>query len=231
MNDYREGNSTCCYFHPQEVFVGVCPLCLNERLLVLAARQAHNNSHHHHHHLHPHSTRSSHGHRAQSQSNNPSKKPAVAGLPKIFAFGSFLNRLEFRHWKSDSISYKDASPSPEDSFISIKFEDNGLASWEKSTASKVSFDNCKASWPHSMSKKSVTATTATKESSTNNKSVVEHAKPRASLRWRKRIGHLFQLMRWKRSSKGSVCHVGTKVEGVKVRSGWMRTLTKRRTKE
>ncbi|XP_010063968.1 uncharacterized protein LOC104450939 [Eucalyptus grandis] len=230
MNDYREGNSTCCYFHPQEVIVGVCPLCLNERLLVLAAKQAHNN---HHHHLPPHSTRSSHGHRAQSQSNNPNKKPPVAGLPKIFAFGSFLNRLEFRHWKSGSISYEEASPSPEDSFISIKFEDNGLASWEKNTASKVSFDNCKASWPHSTSKKTIPATTASRESSTNNKTVVEHAKPRASLRWRKRIGHLFQLMRWKRSSKskGSVCHVGTKVEGVKVRSGWMRTLTKRRTKE
>ncbi|MBA0793292.1 hypothetical protein Gohar_017709 [Gossypium harknessii] len=53
-----------------------------------------------------------------------------------------------------------------------------------------------------------------------NKSVIEHAKPRASLRWRKRIGHLFQLMRWKRSSK---------VEGVKVmrRKGWwIRSLTK-----
>lgn len=116
-----------------------------------------------------------------------------------------------------------------DSFISIKFEDNGLASWEKNTASKVSFDNCKASWTQSMSKKTITSTTASRES-TNNKSVIEHAKPRASLRWRKRIGHLFQLMRWKRSSKGSVCHVGTKVEGVKVRSGWMRSLT-RRTKE
>ncbi|XP_030545220.1 uncharacterized protein LOC115751446 [Rhodamnia argentea] len=229
MNDYREGNSTCCSFHPLEVTVGVCPLCLNERLLVLAAKQAHSNNHHHH--LHPHSTRSSHGHRAQSQSNNPNRKPPAVGLPKIFALGSFLHRLEFRHWKSDSISYEDASPSPEDSFISIKFEDNGLASWEKNTASKASFDNCKASWTHSTSKKTLATAPATRES-TNTKSVIEHVKPRAaSLRWRKRIGHLFQLVRWKRSSKGSVCHVGTKVEGVKVRSGWMRTLTKRRTKE
>jgi hypothetical protein len=63
------------------------------------------------------------------------------------------------------------------------------------------------------------------------KTVVEHGKPRASLRWRKRIGHLFQLIRWKRSNKGNVCHVGSKVEGVKVRKGWMRTLTKRKTVE
>jgi hypothetical protein len=37
MNGYREENSFC-YFHPNQVLVGVCPLCLNERLLILAAK-------------------------------------------------------------------------------------------------------------------------------------------------------------------------------------------------
>lgn len=63
----------------------------------------------------------------------------------------------------------------------------------------------------------------------------------ASLRWRKRIGHLFQLMRWNRSSSSStkatataaaMGNVDTKLEGVKVvRHGWIRTLTKQQQKK
>jgi hypothetical protein len=107
----------------------------------------------------------------------------------------------------------------EDSFISIKFEDNGVASWEKNTV------GCKASSVEKNQRLSGG------EDCKETKTVVEHGKPRASLRWRKRIGHLFQLIRWKRSNKGNACHVGSKVEGVKVRKGWMRTLTKRKTVE
>ncbi|XP_021284682.1 uncharacterized protein LOC110416878 [Herrania umbratica] len=210
MNGYREDNS-CCYFHPKEVVVGVCPLCLNERLLILASKQGQRSS-----------SSSSGNHRIQGLSH---KKPPI-NLPKIFALGSvLLNRLEFKHWKSENSGDHDASTSQEDSFISIKFEDNGVASWEKGTVSKVSLEHCSMSWNPTMTKE------ITKEPKETNKSVVEHAKPRASLRWRKRIGHLFQLIRWKRSSKGNVCHMGSKVEGVKVmRKGWIRTLTKR-TKE
>ncbi|RVW17704.1 hypothetical protein CK203_071692 [Vitis vinifera] len=221
MNLYREDNPCCCYFHPKEVIVGVCPLCLNERLLILAAKQGH------------HSLAKGH-HRTHSLMH---KKPPI-NLPKIFALGSFLTRLEFRHWKSDHSDH-DASTSQEGmycgvvvvvivssssespfsySFISIKFEDNGVASWEKTTATKVPLQHC-TNMPLSKEAKGT-------------KSVVEHAKPRATLRWRKRIGHLFQLIRWKRSTKANVCHVGSKVEGVKVmRKGWIRTLTKRKTKE
>ncbi|MBA0746034.1 hypothetical protein Gogos_008582 [Gossypium gossypioides] len=39
------------------------------------------------------------------------------------------------------------------------------------------------------------------KASLSNKSVIEHPKPGGSLRWRKRMGHLFQLVRWKRSNK------------------------------
>ncbi|KAA8538474.1 hypothetical protein F0562_027980 [Nyssa sinensis] len=204
MNEHRDDKS-CCYFHPKEVIVGVCPWCLNERLLILASKQGNLSQ-----------TKGT-ARRTHSVIN---RKPSMISLPKIFALGSFLNRLEFRHKKFVDLDVDDASSGQEDSFISIKFEDNGVASWEKNTVSKVSLEHCNMSWNQSLSKE-VKGT----------KSVVEHAKPRASLRWRKRIGHLFQLIRWKRSSKGNACHVSSKLEGVKVRNGWIRSLTKRRTKE
>ncbi|KAF7800928.1 uncharacterized protein G2W53_044576 [Senna tora] len=64
------------------------------------------------------------------------------------------------------------------------------------------------------------------------KSVIEHGKSRDLLRWRKRIGHMFHIIRWNKSIKPTTCHVGSnKVEGVKMmRKVWMRTLTKRKTK-
>uniref|UniRef100_A0A5B6Z6U5 Uncharacterized protein n=1 Tax=Davidia involucrata TaxID=16924 RepID=A0A5B6Z6U5_DAVIN len=194
MNEYRE-DKPCCYFHPKEVIVGVCPLCLNERLLILASKQGHLSQ-----------TKGT-THRTQSVMD---RKPHIS-LPKIFALGSFLNRLDFRHKKFQDLDVQ------EDSFISMKFEENGVASWEKNTVSKVSdLEHCKMSWDQSLSEDKGT------------KSVVEHAKPRGSLRWRKRMGHLFQLIRWKRTSKGNV---GSKLEGVKVRNGWIRFLTERRTKK
>ncbi|KAK8580245.1 hypothetical protein V6N12_070527 [Hibiscus sabdariffa] len=98
-----------------------------------------------------------------------------------------------------------------DSFISIKFEENGVGSWEKGKVSKVSLENCSMSWNPTLGK-------GLKE---GNKSVIEHSKPGGSLRWRKRMGHLFQLVRWKRSTG--------KAEGVKaMKKSWItRTLTKR----
>ncbi|KAL4311723.1 hypothetical protein GQ457_01G012410 [Hibiscus cannabinus] len=182
MNGFREDNSSC-FSHPKEVVIGVCSLCLNERLLILASKQAQRSSS---------STRGSH-----RFIQGVSLKKSPINLPKIFALGSLLNRFEFKHCKSQ---HSDAPTSQEDSFISIKFEENGVGSWEKGTVSKVSLKQCNMSWNPTMT----------------NKSVIEHAKPRASLRWRKRIGHLFQLMRWKRSSK---------VDGMR-RKGWIRTLTK-----
>ncbi|CAK9142254.1 unnamed protein product [Ilex paraguariensis] len=195
MKDCRE-DEPCCYFHPKEVVVGVCALCLNERLLILAAKQGQ-----------LHQTKSIL--RSYSLTN---RKSSIT-IPKIFALSSLLNRLDIRHRKSEENDDTDASAS---------HEDNGAASWEKGTVSKVSLEHCNnMNWNHSLSKEARGA-----------KSVVEHAKPPASLRWRKRIGHLFQLIRWKRSSsKGNVCHVGGKLERVKGRYGWIRTLTKRRTKE
>ncbi|EXC10213.1 hypothetical protein L484_004391 [Morus notabilis] len=228
MNNGCNEENNCCYFHPREVVVGVCPFCLNERLLMLASS----------HQGRRRSSSSSSSrcktttYKAHQNDNihhiNNVKKPPI-NFQKIFDFSSLLHRLEFRPWKPENFSYgdhdHDVSTSQEDSFISIKFEDNGMASWEKNnnnnTVSKVSLENCNVPWKknHSLGKEQA-----------ETKTVIEHGKPRASsLRWRKRIGHLFQLMRWKKSNKGTVCHVSSKVEGVKVRKGWIRTLTKKRT--
>ncbi|KGN47729.1 uncharacterized protein LOC101207127 [Cucumis sativus] len=190
MNVYRDPNS--CYFHPKEKVVGVCALCLNEKLLILASRRGR------YHHSSPRTCR---------------KTPI--NLSKIFAFSSFISRLEFRHWKPEN-SDDEASTSQEDSFISINFGKNGVGSWEENKVSEVSLENCILSWNHHLTKDS-------KET----KTVIEHSKTRASLRWRKRIGHLFQLIRRKRSNKGTVCHV----EGVKTRKGWIRALTRSRNTE
>ncbi|RWR97233.1 hypothetical protein CKAN_02665500 [Cinnamomum micranthum f. kanehirae] len=198
MNVNGEENPYC-YFHPKEVVVGICALCLKERLLVLASKQGH----------HPVPIEASHRlHKALH------RKPSIP-LPKVFALGSFLHRLEFRHQRSDD-SDQDTVTGHEDSFISIKFENNGLASWDHGTSSKNPVDVFDLSCNHKL-----------EEEIKGAKSVVEHTKPRPSLRWRKRIGHLFQLMRWKRSNKANACHVASKVEGVKGKKGWIRALTKR----
>ncbi|XP_042479078.1 uncharacterized protein LOC122060017 [Macadamia integrifolia] len=201
MNEYAEDNSFC-YFHPKEVVVGVCAICLKERLLILAAKQGLKATK---------KTRSVH-----------TKKPSIT-LPRIFDLGSILHRLEFRHRKSD-LSDHDTSTSQEDSFISIRFENNGVASWDKGTS-------CNKVPPLGPLMNMAYSTEKSKKEPRVVKSIVEHAKPQAAMRWRKRIGHMFQLIRWKRSSKANVCHTGGKVEGVKVSKGWIRVLTKRRTME
>ncbi|KAE8701772.1 glucose-6-phosphate/phosphate translocator-related family protein [Hibiscus syriacus] len=195
MNGYREDDSYC-YFHPKQVVIGVCPLCLNDRLLILASKQGGHSS------SSSSSTRGSH--------RFLQKKPHIH-LPKIFALGPLPHRRELKQRKSQDFDDHDASTSQEDSFISIKFEENGVSSWEKGKVSKVSLENCSMSWNPTLDK-------GLKE---GNKSVIEHPKPGGSLRWRKRMGHLFQLVRWKRSTN--------KAEGVKaMKKSWIiRTLTKR----
>lgn len=87
MNVYRDQMSSC-YFHPKEIVVGVCALCLNERLLILASR------------------------RGRHHSSARSCRKTPINLSKIFAFSSFISRLEFRHWKPEN-SDDEASTSQE----------------------------------------------------------------------------------------------------------------------
>nr|XP_004250349.1 histone-lysine N-methyltransferase, H3 lysine-79 specific-like [Solanum lycopersicum] len=220
MND----NTSClCYFHPKEVVVGVCALCLNERLLILASKQ-------------------------EKMIKKKKKKKIIINLrekmkinndddgeehsrmhylPKIFALTSFFNRLDIRHSRKETIHDIDVSStcSYEDSFISIKFENNGVGSWEKGAVGTV---------PKLSLIKHCDNNNNNNNNNNNKVALIDHVtKPRMQLRWRKRIGHIFHLIKLKRSSTkgGNANHVGTKLEGVKVRHGWIRTLTKRKTKQ
>ncbi|KAK7275647.1 hypothetical protein RIF29_16767 [Crotalaria pallida] len=204
-NQGREEKSWC-YFHTKQVVVGVCHLCLNERLLIVAAKQGH----HHNIRIHnPFTSKASH--RLQTFMH---RKPS-ASIHKIFAFGSLFSRPESHQLKSADHNFEnDASPSPEESFISIKFEENGVASWEKNSgvSNKVPLEN------------SQVLNKDTKET----KSMIQHGKLSNAFRWRKRIGPLFHVIHWRRST--TITKGGSKVEGVKVRKSWMRTLiTKRKT--
>ncbi|EYU22972.1 hypothetical protein ABFS82_03G098400 [Erythranthe guttata] len=183
MNELRdERRREWCYFHPKELVVGVCALCLNERLLLLLASQN------------------------QPQTNAVYTVKPKRALQKILALTNLLSRLDFKRHKTQQLHYS-SSTSPEDSYISIKFEENGVASWDKGK---------------------LISTSSHEDKKKIKSSVVEHAKP--AMRWRRRIGHLFQVIRWKGSSS-STCHVGTKVDAASnmVKYGWIRTLTKRRS--
>ncbi|GMH00701.1 hypothetical protein Nepgr_002540 [Nepenthes gracilis] len=211
MNDhcseYSNKNPFCCYFHPNEDIVGVCHLCLKERLLILAAKQGRK-----HHHRRQARRSGSVGGGADLQ-----RKPPPFTLHKIFAFGSLLRSRK----SQNSDHHLDASTSLEDSFISIKFEENGAALWENGKASKVFTERSKTLCDRE--------SFAAKEANAKAKSVVEHAKPRLFLGWRKKIGQLFQLIRRKKSGKANVpVHVGDRADGAaKVR----RFCTWRRTKD
>ncbi|CAN1235717.1 hypothetical protein LINPERPRIM_LOCUS4590 [Linum perenne] len=252
----EQSTDSYCYFHPKEHLIGVCPLCLHERLIVLLAATKQ---------------------RRQYLSSSSSSVPGSSVFPRhkkkpsiLFSLGSLLiNRLEFRHQRAcddrdcnpdcefgfDGGDYDDFDvdfdddAGVEDSFISIQFQNNGVASWEKDVgliSDEKNRENSetnkkKSSHSKNQSKETIITSCLSKAKATKSihlkegeLSMVEHAKPRGGpLRWRKRIGHMFHLVRWKRSaSKASGCHVGSKVEGVKVRSsmGWnLRTLTKRRS--
>lgn len=109
-----------------------------------------------------------------------------------------------------------------DSFISIKFENDGNASWERKTVSKVCVDNT-----NSTCKKQQAPLPSTT-------SIVEHNSAKSSLKWRKRIGHLFRVIKLRSGLPTSSCHVASsKVEGTKARKhGWMvRTLTRRKSRK
>ncbi|XP_073138047.1 uncharacterized protein [Henckelia pumila] len=191
----RDGYSECCCIHPTHTVVGVCAFCLNDRLLVLAA-----NSH-------------------QTRIRRLHENKNIHTFYDMFSVKGLQHRIEVKKKKSDgqNLIITPSVCSQEDSFISIKFGDNGVASWDKENISKAAapldhqseYDNC--------------------NDAKNIISVVDHAKHRAAmLRWRRRIGHILHLVRWKRSSKGNnMCH-GAKFEGANFRYGWMRNLTKNR---
>ncbi|GER37741.1 CAA30371.1 protein [Striga asiatica] len=177
MNEGRE-DQIWCYFHPREIVIGICASCLKERLLVLASKQK---QHHHHHVHHIHTPKRAH--------------------PKIFALSSLIDPLDvMHHKKSDDHALDDysSSTSHEDSFISIRFEDNQVASWDKGKTSKLPNENNQIRHPQQNDHNTL-------NKAHKIKSVVEHRKTRTTLRWRKPIGHLLQLIRWRRKDFSHAC--------------------------
>ncbi|KAF3336665.1 hypothetical protein FCM35_KLT19251 [Carex littledalei] len=193
MNAHRD-HDFGCYIHPQEIVIGVCAMCLRERLLILASNQSELSSN-----------------KDKHSSFRAGRRKNSITLPKVFALGSFLTRLDSRRHQPDDYSDEVSIGSFEDSFISIKFEDNGKASWDNNKVINTK--------PNTMEK-----------DKNSIKSVVEHSKRGGMLRWRKHISRLLHLSRWKRSSKAGSCHSGSngKVDSVKARRVWMRSSTKRR---
>ncbi|PKA47994.1 hypothetical protein AXF42_Ash016341 [Apostasia shenzhenica] len=200
MNELEEENPFC-YIHPKEFVVGVCALCLKERLLGLASKQGYL----------PLPKDASRSFRFLK------KKPSIA-LTRVFAFRSLLlQRSDSRTRKSDDECDGSSISSPEDSFISMKIEADGNASLESKRTASFGLPWISTGRSEDMAK------------GPNRRAVVEHVKPRGSLRWRKRIGQLLQLARWKRSSKAGAAHAGFSgmVEGSRRRER-TRSLTRRR---
>ncbi|CAM0871075.1 unnamed protein product [Alopecurus aequalis] len=217
----QQGDTLLCYLHPRELLVGVCAQCLRERLLLLLA----------------------------SKSSDVRARPYCRALRRrtgsivsVFALGSsFIHRLDSsRHHGHDVVvdggrdddktnPDDDASiASLDDSFISIKFEDNGKATW-------VDTQNQEA--VKKIAEEGTGAATALRPAATT--AVVEHVKRGGAARWRKQVvGRLLQLARWKRtstsgkqaSSSSAACPVADH-QRPKGRGGrsWIRSLTRRHT--
>ncbi|XP_008784203.2 uncharacterized protein LOC103703201 [Phoenix dactylifera] len=105
MNIYGE-DLPRCYFHPKQVVVGICSLCLRERLLNLASKQGHK---------HP-----------QAEDTRRSlvlKRKLTICLPRFYAVSSILHRLKFRHQRTND-GFDECSIPSQDSFISVNFVDD-----------------------------------------------------------------------------------------------------------
>ncbi|KAI3972909.1 hypothetical protein MKX01_019567 [Papaver californicum] len=251
MNGFNEeGNySNFCNIHPTKIQIGVCSLCLKERLVILLATSS-----------------SKYKQRSRRRSTSSRKSHHIYVLQKVSALGSFLRRSESSRREqrlaarsTDTDDTSTSISSQEDSFISIKFEDDGNALWDKDSR-----EHCK---PHSSVTATVTeplkakkitqnvnTTTATekmkkkkkKKMDTNNKitSIVEHHSGTTGsdggaglLRWRKRVGQvLFQLVRLKKSTMESGCQDSSNKakksssNTLKIRNkkNWIKTVTKKK---
>ncbi|KAM0872507.1 hypothetical protein ACQ4PT_038688 [Festuca glaucescens] len=233
-----------CYFHPRELLVGVCAHCLRERLLLLLASKQQGGGR-------ARVPADGASYLSARPYSRAARRVRTGSIVSVFAFGSSLiHRLDSsRHHTHDvfqgdggggdkinpdaDADADDAASvaSLDDSFISIKFEDNGKATW-------MDTQNQKAPAGGEADAKSADKAPAASSATT---AVVEHAR-RGGVgvtRWRKQVvGRLLQLARWKRastsgkqasSSAAAACHVADqqRTKGRGSRS-WIRSLTRRR---
>ncbi|EOA36399.1 hypothetical protein CARUB_v10010841mg [Capsella rubella] len=195
MKGQNKSSTSSCNIHPVDFVEGVCPLCLNERLLVLATLQS----------LRPKSPSVSYQTKQEPKvilQDPPRKKPIR--VSSLFSF------FELRHHYDQKTDHQNTSIiSPEDSFISINFEDNQATSWDKGK------EHCKAScnyqYQHVMLDK-------------KKMEIVPQPMPRSQLTWRKRIRRLLRVISFKNRSRA--CHLSAKVEDEDdLRRSWLRPLS------
>ncbi|KAJ8470359.1 hypothetical protein OPV22_024702 [Ensete ventricosum] len=126
------------------------------------------------------------------------RKPVIA-LPKVFVLGSFERLLESHHRINKDHSGGEGSiGSLEDSFVSIKFEDEG----------QVRLKNKK-----DKSFEASTDTTTIGKETKEVKTTVEQSDHSGLPRWRKHIGRLLHQGIWKRSNEASTSHFGFEEKG------------------
>ncbi|XP_074577720.1 uncharacterized protein LOC141834170 [Curcuma longa] len=205
MNDHGEGK-VCCDFHPEEILVGVCAHCLKKRLLVLASKQG---------------QLASVRKKAIKFSSRAMRRKRIIRIPKVLALaGPFLYRFDSRYRRSKDDSEDDeegSDGSNEDSFISVKFDDNGCAWWDTK---------------ESISTGTSTVSNIRSESNRNKHMVVAKTKKSNTFKWKKRLGQFLQLTQPKKANDKISSHLGfdSKVEGSKGRRGWViRSLIRRKT--
>ncbi|XP_010479052.1 PREDICTED: uncharacterized protein LOC104757957 [Camelina sativa] len=196
MKGQNKKNSTSsCNIHPVEFIEGVCPLCLNERLLVLASLQR----------LRPQSP----------VSYQTIQEPKTVFSPKkSIRLSSFLSFFELRHHDQKYDHQNTSIISPEDSYISINFENNRATSWEKGKES-YQVAHCKASRDHQYEHVMLHR---------KKKEIIPQPTPRSLLTWRKRIRRLLSVISFK--SRSRACHLSAKVKDEDdLRRSWLRPLS------
>lgn len=186
-NDHGEGK-VYCVLHPEEMVVGVCAHCLKERLLALASKQG----------QHPCVPK-----KATKYSSTTTRRKHIVKIPKVFALARpLLYRLDLQYQRSkDDCEDESSVGSNEgnlplyssfqlkqyikraricmiDSFISVKFDDDGCASWD--TIGSIPTG-------------SSTVTNITSESNRNKHMVVAKTKKSSIFKWKKRLRQLLQL--------------------------------------
>ncbi|PKA61503.1 hypothetical protein AXF42_Ash018790 [Apostasia shenzhenica] len=201
MNDNRAvaGGKPFCCRHPDQDLVGVCSLCLKEKLLILNSMLQESDRRHF----------------------RRKKKKITVSIPSFSSISSFLH-LFAGHRRKPAAAVQasgysgDASCnlSLEDSFISIKLEDDGHVTWDReklfATKAFVEIDG-------TTGKTNVTSIEEGDGGRRVISSVIEHGKHRSMLRWRQRIWYIFQLATLRRSRGERKCHVGYEVEAVEKR--------------
>ncbi|KAG1331081.1 hypothetical protein COCNU_02G010490 [Cocos nucifera] len=174
-----------CYFHPEQVVVGICSLCLGERLLNLASKD---------------------GHQPQAKDTHRSlqvlRGKLAIYLPRFHAVSSILHRLKFGQRRTNE-SFDEGSISGQDSFISMEFDgDRHPPHGDERSSAKASLLEL------------VDSATSHQALPRGN---MEYVKQTGIPRWRKRIGGLLKMAKWKGSPRPGTCK-----ERTQGRKGWTR---------